>query len=226
MIGRMAEHHVVSHPRFARAFARAVGEMDRRGAREHRHRLLSRATGTVVELGSGTGANFGLYPASVLQVIAIEPEPSLRALSEEAASRAPVPVTVLDAVAEALPLPDGSADTIVASLVLCSVTEPARAIAECRRVLRADGVLLFYEHVRSQNGLVAAAEDLVTPLWSRLAGGCHPNRNTVRILESGGFEIMDADRFGFAPGALTPPVAHVLGAAWPSVTPPREAPRR
>lgn len=222
----MAEPHAVHHPRFARAFAGAVGEMDRRGGREHRRRLLSRARGIVVELGSGTGANFRFYPAAVDRVIAIEPEPSLRALSDEAASRSATPVTVLDAVAEALPLDDGSADTIIASLVLCSVTDPAQAIRECRRVLRPGGMLLFYEHVRSSSRLLALAEDFAAPLWSRLAGGCHPNRDTVGLLRSGGFEILDADRFGFAPAALTPATAHVLGAARPSVTPPREAPHR
>jgi SAM-dependent methyltransferase len=222
----MAEHGVVRHPRFARAFARAVGEMDRRGAREHRRRLLSRAIGTVVELGSGTGANFALYPETVGRVIAIEPEPSLRALSDAATIRAPVPVTVLDAVAEALPLEDGSVDTVVVSLVLCSVTDPAQVVQECRRVLRPGGLLLFYEHVRSVHGLIAVAQDLVTPLWSRLAGGCHPNRDTLLTLTAGGFDILDAERFGFAPAAVTPPVAHILGAARPSVTQRREAPRR
>ena len=219
-IGRMAEPGPVCHPRFARAFAGAVPGMDRRGAREHRRKLLSRATGIVVELGSGTGANFALYPASVDRVLAIEPEPSLRALSSEAAKRAPVPVVVLDAVAEALPLGDSSADTVVASLVLCSVSDPSRAIAECRRVLRPDGLLLFYEHVRSAHRLLAVAEDAITPLWSRIAGGCHPNRDTVRLLESGGFDILEADRFGFAPASVTPPIAHVLGAARPAVRAP------
>lgn len=221
----MAEPGPVCNPRFARAFAGAVGEMDRRGAREHRRRLLSRATGIVVELGSGTGANFALYPASVDRVLAIEPEPTLRGLSEEAAKRAPVPVVVLDSVAEALPFDDASADTVVASLVLCSVTDPARAMAECLRVLRPDGVLLFYEHVRSAHRLLAIAEDAVTPLWSRMAGGCHPNRDTVRLLESAGFEVLDAARFPFAPASLTPPIAHVLGAARPAVRAPGD-PRR
>jgi SAM-dependent methyltransferase len=214
----MAEPGSVHHPRFARAFAGAVGRMDRRGAGQHRRRLLSRATGIVVELGSGTGANFGLYPAAVSRVLAIEPEPSLRARSAEAAGTAPVPVVVLEAVAESLPLEDASADTVVASLVLCSVSDPRRALAECRRVLRADGLLLFYEHVRSLHRLVALGEDAVTPLWKWAAGGCHPNRDTIRLLRESGFDILDADRFGFAPAALTPRIAHVLGAARPTLS--------
>jgi SAM-dependent methyltransferase len=221
----MAERGPVRHPRFARAFAGAVGEMDRRGARDHRRRLLSRATGIVVELGSGTGANFALYPQTVDRVLAIEPEPTLRALSAEAATHAPVPVVVLDAMAESLALDDHSADTVVASLVLCSVSDARPAIAECRRVLRPGGLLLFYEHVRSANRLVALAEDALTPLWSRVAGGCHPNRDTERLIRDGGFDILDAERFGFAPASLTPPIAHVLGAARPALRAP-EGPRR
>jgi SAM-dependent methyltransferase len=193
--------------------------MDDRGAAAHRRRLLSAARGTVVELGSGTGANFAHYPASVIRVVAIEPEPELRELSAAAARRAPVPVTVLDGVAEALPLDDGSADTVVASLVLCSVTDQRAAIAECRRVLRPDGVLLFFEHVRSAKSALGLVEDLLTPLWSRLAGGCHPNRDTVRTLQDGGFEITRLDRFGFAPLPLNPRLAHVLGSARPAVSP-------
>lgn len=221
----MAERDSVRHPRFARAFAGAVGEMDRRGAREHRRRLLSRANGIVVELGSGTGANFGLYSPTVDRVLAIEPEPSLRSLSAESAKHAPVPVVVLDAVAESLPLVENSADTVVASLVLCSVSDPRLALAECRRVLRPDGLLLFYEHVRSESRLLAVAQDAVTPLWSRLAGGCHPNRDTVGTLRDAGFDILDQDRFAFAPASLTPPIAHVLGAARPSLSGPG-GPRR
>ncbi|MFC0678432.1 class I SAM-dependent methyltransferase [Lysobacter korlensis] len=207
------------NPRFARAFAGAVGTMDRRGAAEHRRRLVSTAHGTVVEVGSGTGANFAHYPGAVDRVIAVEPEPELRELSAGAARRAPVPVTVLDGVAEALPVADAGADTVVVSLVLCSVTDQRAAIRECRRILRPDGLLLFYEHVRSSHRLVALAEDLVTPLWSRLTGGCHPNRDTVAMLEAGGFEIVQVDRFGFAPLPLNPSLAHVLGSARPSVRP-------
>ena len=204
------------NPRFARAFAGAVGTMDGRGAAEHRRRLVSTARGTVVEIGAGTGANFTHYPDAVERVVAIEPEPELRALSLASARKAPVAVTVIDGVAESLPLPDDSADTVVTSLVLCSVTDQRAAIAECLRVLRPGGALLFYEHVRSSSRVLAAVEDLVTPVWSRLAGGCHPNRDTVGALRAGGFEIVRVDRFGFAPLPLNPRLAHVLGSARPA----------
>ncbi|BDZ44516.1 class I SAM-dependent methyltransferase [Naasia aerilata] len=124
------------HPRFARAYARAVGDMDARGGAEHRRELLAPARGVVVEVGSGTGSNFAHYPDAVERVIAIEPDPYLRGLSQEAAARARVPVEVRDGIAEALPAADASADAVVASLVLCSVTDQQAALAEFRRVLR------------------------------------------------------------------------------------------
>ncbi len=187
--------------------------MDRRGADRHRHELVRRATGTVVEVGSGAGSNFRHYRDTVTRVIAIEPDAYLRGLSEEAARRAPVPVEVRDGVAEALPLDDAVADTVVASLVLCSVVDPELSLAEFRRVLRPGGLLLFYEHVRSGNPLLARLEDLVVPVWRRMAGNCHPNRDTAAAISGAGFGIVDVRRFPFAPAALGPRLAHVLGAA-------------
>jgi ubiquinone/menaquinone biosynthesis C-methylase UbiE len=203
----------VEHPAFARAFARVVGEMDRRGADRHRKELVRRAAGTVVEVGSGAGSNFRHYPGTVTQVIALEPDRYLRGISEEAARRAPVPVEVRDGVAEALPVPDASADAVVASLVLCSVVDQQRSLAEFLRVLRPGGMLLFYEHVRSPNPLLARLEDLVVPVWRRMAGNCHPNRDTLAAMRDAGFTIVDARRFGFAPAMPGPRLAHILGAA-------------
>lgn len=201
------------HPVFARAFARAVGDMDRRGAERHRRELVADATGDVVELGSGAGSNFRHYPVAVRRVIAVEPDSYLRGLSAEAAQEAPVPVEVVEGVAEALPLPDASADTVVASLVLCSVADQRLALQEVRRVLRPGGLLLFYEHVRSEQRLLALTQDLVTPIWRHAAGNCHPNRDTLAAIRSAGFRILGVRRFGFAPASPGPRLAHILGAA-------------
>ncbi|WP_210479289.1 class I SAM-dependent methyltransferase [Naasia sp. SYSU D00948] len=201
------------HPGFARAFAKAVPEMDRRGAGRHRRELLAPATGTVVEVGSGAGSSFPHYPPAVTRVVAVEPDPYLRGLSEQAAGRAPVPVQVRSGLAEDLPVADGAADVVVASLVLCSATDQEQALREFRRVLRPGGALLFYEHVRSEHPLLAGVEDLVTPLWRRMAGNCHPNRDTLAVIRDGGFRVVGVRRFGFAPASLGPPLAHILGAA-------------
>ena len=161
--------------------------MDARGAADHRRRLVEAAHGVVVEIGAGYGATFPFYPSAVTGVLALEPDPTLRALALAAAGTAPVPVTVKDGVAEALPAADASVDVVVSSLVLCSVADQSVALAEVVRVLRPGGLLLFYEHVRSAHRVLGAAEDLLTPLWSRVAaGGCHPNRDTAAMIAGAG----------------------------------------
>ncbi|RKO25386.1 class I SAM-dependent methyltransferase [Pseudarthrobacter phenanthrenivorans] len=203
----------LQHPRFARAFAQAVEGIDRRGGAEHRRELLAGLHGSVVEIGAGEGSSFAYYSPSVTHVLALEPDDYLRSMAAAKAAAAPVPVTVVAAPGEHIPAADGSADAVVASLVLCSVGEQAPVLAEIRRVLRPGGILAFYEHVRSDNRLFAAVEDLLTPVWQRLAGGCHPNRDTVRAIEDAGFAPVKSRRFNFAVNALSPPAAHVLGTA-------------
>ena len=200
--------------RFARAFAAAVPRMDARGAAAHRARLLAGLTGTVIEVGAGTGACFAHYPPQVTAVRAVEPDPYLRDIATRAAAGAPVRVTVLAGTAEDLPAESGTFDAAVCSLVLCSVPDPDAALGEIRRVLRPGGQLRFYEHVRSTRRLIGLLEDAATPLWSRLAGGCHPNRDTAATIARNGFTLGDVERFGFAPAALTPRTAHLLGRAY------------
>ena len=201
------------HPSFGRSFARVGPRMDARGAADHRRRLVAAAHGAVIEIGAGYGAAFPYYPAAVTGVLALEPDPTLRDLALAAATRAPVPVTVQDGVAEALPAADASIDVVVSSLVLCSVPEQSAALAEAVRVLRPGGLLLFYEHVRSAHRVLGAAEDLLTPLWSRLAGGCHPNRDTAAAIAGAGLTVQDLERFGFSALPGNPRLAHILGVA-------------
>jgi SAM-dependent methyltransferase len=205
-----AEEHTTS---FGRSYARVGPRMDARGAAAHRRRLVATAHGAVVEIGAGYGATFPFYPPAVSGVLALEPDPTLRALALAAAASAPVPVTVRSGFAESLPAADASVDVVVSSLVLCSVAEPAVVLAEAVRVLKPGGRLLFYEHVRSAHRVLAAAEDLITPLWSRLAGGCHPNRDTAASIVEAGLAVEALERFGFAVLPGNPPLAHVLGVA-------------
>ncbi|MFJ5959136.1 class I SAM-dependent methyltransferase [Pseudarthrobacter oxydans] len=203
----------LQHPRFARAYARAVEEMNRRGATEHRRELLAGLHGSVVEIGAGDGSAFALYPPAVTRVLAIEPDDDLRSIAAAKAASAPVPVTVHAGAAEHIPAADASVDAVVSSLVLCSVGEQAPVLAEIRRVLRPGGILAFYEHVRSDNRLFAAVEDLLAPAWQRFAGGCHPNRDTVAAIGEAGFVPVGSRRFNFAVLPLSPVLAHVLGTA-------------
>jgi ubiquinone/menaquinone biosynthesis C-methylase UbiE len=205
----------VPHPRFARMYVRVAEKADRRGAAEHRRRLLDGLAGAVLELGAGHGANFRHYPAAVTEVIAVEPEPTLRAAADAAAPAAPVPVRVVAGVADALPLADDSADAAVASLVLCSVPDQDRALAELRRVLRPGGALRFYEHVIPNCQPKRTLARIVdrSGLWPRLAGGCHPARDTTAAIARAGFEIETIERFMFAAARLEPSVPHILGTA-------------
>lgn len=203
----------LQHTRFARAYARAVVGMNRRGGTAHRRRLLAGLSGSVIEIGAGEGSSFGLYPREVTDVLALEPNDYLRNLARPRAVSASVPVVLVAGVAEHIPAPDAGADAVVTSLVLCSVADQAKALAEIRRVLRPGGTLAYYEHVRSGNPFLAAAEDLLTPAWQRMAGGCHPNRDTLEAITAAGFRIQDNERFGFGGHPLAPKIAHILGHA-------------
>ena len=155
-------------------YPKAAARADRRGATEHRRRLLAGLSGRVVELGAGNGLNFAHYPATVTEVVAIEPEPNLRAAAEATARHAGVNVTVRAGTADRLPLADGEVDAAVASLVLCSVPDQESALAELHRVLRPGGELRFYEHViarcQPKRTILQLADR--SGLWPAIAGGC------------------------------------------------------
>jgi len=201
----------VRHPVFARVYGR-VGHLMDAEIGDHRRRLLAGLTGRVLEVGVGTGLNFPHYPATVTEVLAIEPESYLRRLALAAARQAPVPIRVVDGTAEALPAPDRTVDTVVASLVLYTVADLDQALGEVRRVLRPGGRLRFYEHVRAEDPRLARWQDRLERLWGWLVGGCHPNRDTVAAITAAGLRLVQLDRFDLR---AMPPLArpHVLGVA-------------
>lgn len=205
----------ISHPRFAKAYMRFAANAERRGASEHRRQLLAGLHGVVVEVGAGHGLNFPHYPSTVTQVIAVEPEPLLRAEAGRAAAEAAVPIRVIAGVADALPLEDAAADAAVASLVLCSVPSQERALAELGRVLRPSGELRFYEHVIAAHQPKRMLLQLLdsSGLWPRLAGGCHPARDTGSAIERAGFRIVSCERISFSSSRLEPSIPYILGTA-------------
>ena len=204
----------LSHPLFARFFARFAPAAERLGGAAHRDELLDGLAGKVIEVGAGSGLNFTHYPSSVTEVLAIEPEPYLRARATEAARHAPVPVRVVEGTAETLPVEDGSFDAVVFSLVLCSVPDQAAALAECSRVLRPGGEVCFYEHVLAEEAGLARLQRRVDLVWPHLGGGCHASRDTPRAIERAGFSVTSSRRFAFRPCLLFAPVSpHVIGRA-------------
>jgi len=202
------------HPLFARLYARASLAAEREGNDENRRRLLAGLRGRVIEVGAGNGLNFRHYPDAVTEVLAVEPEPYLRRVAEEAARSSPTPVQVAPGTAERLPAPDGAEDSAVLSLVLCSVRDPARALAEVLRVLRPGGELRFYEHVVSPNRARAAVQRaLDATLYPPFSGGCHLARDSRRSIEAAGFVLDSCETFVFPRSGLGLGMTHVLGAA-------------
>ncbi len=159
------------------------------GLDAQRAALTAGLSGEVLEVGAGTGLQLGHYGRGA-RVVAIEPDPEFRARAVEAAAGAPVPVRVVDGTAEALPFSDGAFDHAVCGLVLCSVRDPERALAELRRVVRPGGTVRLLEHVRSERVVPGLLMDLFDPVWVALnKQGCHMNRRTAEAVVQAGFAI-------------------------------------
>lgn len=204
---------VVRHPLFARCFHR-LSRLTERDLSAHRDELLAGLSGRVVEIGAGNGMNFRHYPATVAEVLSFEPEPYLRGKAREAARSTPVDVSVGEATAESLPLGEESCDAAVASLVLCTVPDPAGALAELRRVLRPGGELRFLEHVLSGDARKARVQRALdrSGVWPLVGGGCHCSRDTPAGIEAAGFRIERTRELDLGPSwVVTNP--HVLGVA-------------
>ncbi|MEU7008736.1 class I SAM-dependent methyltransferase [Streptomyces sp. NPDC046332] len=206
----------VHHPLFARFYARFSVSADTKGGiGALRTELLTGLSGRVIEIGAGNGLNFTHYPGAVSEVVAIEPERHLRQLAAEAALSADVPVDVVPGAAEALPVKSEAFDAAVASLVLCTVRDVHRALAELHRVLRPGGELRFFEHgLAPSPGMARAQRALDRTVWPRLFGGCHTARDPLAAIEAAGFEPVTYRHF-YVPesGPRLPSSYCVLGTA-------------
>jgi ubiquinone/menaquinone biosynthesis C-methylase UbiE len=183
------------------------------GSAGERSELLAGLSGRVLEVGAGDGRNFAHYPRGVAEVLAVEPEPYLRRLASRAAREAHVQITVVDGTAESLPHDDGAFDSVVTSLVLCSVADQEIALAELHRVLVPGGELRFFEHVIAEGSVGQAVQASLdrSGIWPQLGAGCHLARDTVAAIADAGFSVEQVRRFTSGPGPVGPPF--VLGIA-------------
>ncbi|MCK9249295.1 MAG: class I SAM-dependent methyltransferase [Solirubrobacteraceae bacterium] len=212
----------IEHPRFARLWSWAMRHEPRDIVRA-RAELLEGLGGRVLEVGAGTGSNFAHYPSTVTEVVAVEPEAILRreaaALADEIgrganASDGPR-ITVHDGTFEDLPdAATGPFDAVVCSLVLCTVPDPARAVATAFDVLRPGGELRYYEHVATDGALGGLQRAVDATFWPRAFGGCHTHRDTVSTIRAAGFETSRHRDLRSAPRWTPVPIAPMaLGVA-------------
>ena len=209
-MSREREH---THPVFAQVYRLVAAAGERGGYGQVRASVLADAKGRLLILGLGPGHDLAHLPAAVTSVVAVEPDPSMRALARGRVMACPVPVTLLSADAHALPLADSSVDAVLCACVLCSVGQPPKALAELRRVLVPGGRLLLLEHVAAPAGhWVGMLQQLLQPVWGRAAGGCSVRRDTSGAVAAAGFDIT-AVRTTMVWPNLPPVAPTVLGTA-------------
>jgi SAM-dependent methyltransferase len=180
---------------------------------EQRRLVLPKAHGVVLEVGIGSGLNLPHYdPSKVTRVIGVDPGEGFLALGKERCSSARVPLELIHAPAENIPLDDNLADTAVLTYTLCSVSNPEQALREIRRVLKPDGELIFCEHGKADDASVVRWQDRLNPIWNVLACGCNLNRDTAGLLAGAGFQIAEIERF-YLPRTPKPVGFHCRGIA-------------
>lgn len=195
------------HPRFA-AFYEWMTQLKscRRISDPVRQALVGQASGVVLEIGAGTGLNFPFYTSERCErVEAIEPDPAMLRYARQRLELARVPLTLTSASVEELPFADQTFDSVVVTLVFCSVVDPFQGFREIQRVLKPGGLLLLLEHVRAQGVVSARLQDALVPVTTRLFGNCHWNRDTAQLLKDAGWHITRLQQV--AQGPLQPIIA-------------------
>ena len=200
---------------FASSYDHIMARTEKDGLGDRRRELLASATGDVLEIGGGTGANLPCYGERVTSLTITEPEPPMARRLERRLHEQGSRASLIQAPAEALPFADDSFDIVVSTLVLCTVSDQQRALSEVRRVLRPDGRLLFIEHVRSDDERVARWQDRMLPVNRRLAHGCRCNRSTLDAIQGHGFAVrgIEHGQLKHVPPLVRPLIAGEAGIA-------------
>jgi ubiquinone/menaquinone biosynthesis C-methylase UbiE len=191
---------------FAAIYDRAIEGTEEAGLREMRRELLSGASGRTIDIGAGTGVNVELFPEGVSELVLAEPDPHMAKRLRQKLGESGRSAELVEAGAESLPFADSSFDTAVFTLVLCTIPNPAAALAEAARVLRPGGKALFLEHVRSRNPRLAGWQDRLEKPWRFLGDGCHCNRDTLATIEASPLSVeqVDHDRMPKSPPIVRP----------------------
>jgi SAM-dependent methyltransferase len=197
----------VDNPFFARVWTwMASHEPD--SVKRLRRENLAGLSGRVLEVGAGTGTNFELYPDSVTEVVAVEPEHRLAVLARQAAEAASVPVTVstetVEQFTDAEPF-----DAAVCSLVLCSVGEPDQVVRQLFSILKPGGELRYFEHVASSGWRSRLQRLADATVWPKMAGNCHAHRHTEQTIVDAGFRVSGARRDWMLPAWVPMPTSEV-----------------
>ncbi len=205
------------HRWFASVYDRMQASAERTFMKRVREEIVRGARGRVLEVGAGTGASFPYYNNHTEEIVATEPDPYMLARAKRRAERLGRPIELRQAAAEDLPFEDDSFDSVVSTLVMCSVDDAPRALSEVRRVLKPSGELRVYEHVRYSHSFGAFWQDMITPAWRWFGAGCHPNRDIADLIRDAGFEFEKLELTNPLPPI--PPMIfarpHIMGIARP-----------
>jgi ubiquinone/menaquinone biosynthesis C-methylase UbiE len=181
---------------FANLYDTFMGPLEKRWIAHIRRKIVSGLEGNILEIGAGSGANFPFYSTEkVSSITTIEPNPFMLDQARRKAVDSGISVHFHQGVAESLPFKDGEFDTVVATLVLCSVEDPKKVFQEIRRVCKKGGRIVLFEHVRTDSASLAALQDVLTPAWKRLCDGCHLNRDTGRYMKESGIKVIKEKKY-------------------------------
>ncbi|NKE06049.1 class I SAM-dependent methyltransferase [Bacillus selenatarsenatis] len=181
---------------FASFYDQLMGPLEKKWIASVRKKIGSGLEGTILEIGAGTGANFPYYSKEkVERLVSLEPNPDMLKQAKGRAKEFELPVEFHQGSAETLPFKDGEFDIVVATLVLCSVSEPDKVFKEVRRVCKKGGKIVLFEHVRTDSKSLAFLQDVLTPAWKRLCDGCHLNRDTGSYMKGSGIEVVKEKKY-------------------------------